>query len=190
MVTGNLHAVSNEILLGSIIISGFLWQTVSIGAGKFVVPLSEDDSKPLAILQHFFDGLGMLHKFSFENGQVRYVSRYTAEGVVRRAKKEGFLSVPMFGLNANTPLKDAQDPCSALLGAQVSRATVSNQFINNVSERSNRCGCHMDIWSRMQQTSMLFHAGECIYRKTKTRIHEGLRLRNQKKKRHVFQSPI
>lgn len=68
----------------------------------------------------------MLHKFSFEHGQVRYVSRYTAEGVVRRAKKEGFLSVPMFGLNANTPLKDAQDPCSALLGAQVSLATLSN----------------------------------------------------------------
>jgi hypothetical protein len=51
---------------------------------------------------------------------VRYISRHTAEGVIRRAKKDGFLSVTMFGLNANTPLKDAQDPCSALLGAQVS----------------------------------------------------------------------
>ncbi|KAH7304642.1 carotenoid oxygenase [Rhexocercosporidium sp. MPI-PUGE-AT-0058] len=91
-----------------------------IGAGKFVVPLSEDGSKPPAILQHFFDGLGILHKFIFENGKVRYISRHTAEGVIRRAKKEGFLSVTMFGLNANTPLQDAQDPCSALLGAQQS----------------------------------------------------------------------
>ncbi|KAN0119154.1 Carotenoid oxygenase [Hyaloscypha variabilis] len=90
------------------------------GAGKFVIPLSEDGSKPPAILQHFFDGLGILHKFTFENGQVRYISRHTAEGVIRRAKKDGFLSVTMFGLNANTPLKDAQDPCSALLGAQQS----------------------------------------------------------------------
>lgn len=91
-----------------------------IGAGKFVIPLSEDGSKPPAILQHFFDGLGILHKFIFDNGKVRYISRHTAEGVVRRAKKEGFLSVTMFGLNANTPLQDAQDPCSALLGAQQS----------------------------------------------------------------------
>ena len=90
-----------------------------IGAGKFVIPLSEDGSKPPAILQHFFDGLGMLHKFDFDNGQVTYSSRHTAEGVVRRALKDGFLSTPMFGLNANTPLIEAQDPCSALLGAKV-----------------------------------------------------------------------
>ncbi|KAH8671769.1 carotenoid oxygenase [Tricladium varicosporioides] len=91
-----------------------------VGAGKFVIPLSEDASKPSAVLQHFFDGLGMLHKFSFENGEVRYQSRHTAEGVIRRAKIDGFISTTMFGLNANTPLKDAQDPCSALLGAQQS----------------------------------------------------------------------
>jgi torulene dioxygenase len=53
------------------------------------------------------------------NGQVRYSSRHTAEGIVRRAQKEGFVSTTMFGINANTPLKLAQDPCSALLGAQV-----------------------------------------------------------------------
>ena len=52
---------------------------------------------------------------------MRYISKHTAEGVLRRAKRDGYLSVTMFGLNANTPLKDAQDPCSALLGAQVSQ---------------------------------------------------------------------
>jgi torulene dioxygenase len=70
-------------------------------------------------LQHFFDGLGMLHKFRMTDGEVHYQSRYTAEGVVRKAKKNGYVSTIMFGLNANTPLKAAQDPCSALLGAQV-----------------------------------------------------------------------
>jgi torulene dioxygenase len=90
-----------------------------IGAGKFTVPLSEDNSKPNAVLQHFFDGLGILHKFTMSNGQVRYSSRHTAEGVVRKAKKDGFVRTSMFGVNANTPLKFAQDPCSALLGAQV-----------------------------------------------------------------------
>lgn len=72
------------------------------------------------MLQHFFDGLGLLHKFRMTNGEVHYTSRYTAEGVVRNAKKNGYMSgATMFGLNANTPLKHAQDPCSALLGAQV-----------------------------------------------------------------------
>ncbi|KAF3399574.1 Retinoid isomerohydrolase [Talaromyces pinophilus] len=93
---------------------------VRIGAGRFTVPLSEDNSKPNAVLQHFFDGLGILHKFTMSNGQVRYSSRHTAEGIVRRAQKEGFVSTTMFGINANTPLKLAQDPCSALLGAQQS----------------------------------------------------------------------
>ncbi|KAH6692236.1 carotenoid oxygenase [Plectosphaerella plurivora] len=91
-----------------------------IGAGRFTIPLSEDGSKPNAVLQHFFDGLGMLHKFRMSNCEVHYTSRYTAEGVVRKAKKNGYVSTIMFGLNANTPLKAAQDPCSALLGAQQS----------------------------------------------------------------------
>ncbi|EMR65016.1 putative lignostilbene- -dioxygenase protein [Eutypa lata UCREL1] len=89
-------------------------------SGRFVVPLSEDGSRPNAVLQHFFDGLGMLHKFRMTGGRVYYSSRHTAEGVVRNAKKNGYVSTLMFGLNANTPLKDAQDPCSALLGAQQS----------------------------------------------------------------------
>ncbi|KAI0177200.1 carotenoid oxygenase [Pestalotiopsis sp. NC0098] len=91
-----------------------------IGAGKFTIPLSEDGSKPNAVLQHFFDGLGILHKFRMEEGRIHYSSRHTAEGVVKRAKKDGYVSTIMFGLNANTPLKEAQDPCSALLGAQQS----------------------------------------------------------------------
>ncbi|TVY92747.1 Beta,beta-carotene 9',10'-oxygenase [Lachnellula willkommii] len=94
---------------------------VRIGAGKFTIPTSEDGSKPNAVLQHFFDGLGILHKFTMSNGQVRYTSRHTAEGVIRKAQKDGFISTTMFGVNANTPsLKNAQDPCSALLGAQQS----------------------------------------------------------------------
>ncbi|KAL3475742.1 carotenoid oxygenase [Aspergillus californicus] len=90
-----------------------------VGMGRFTVPLSEDGSKPNAVLQHFFDGLGMLHKFRISAGEVFYTSRHTADGVVRKAKKNGYLSTSMFGLNANTPLKNAQDPCSALLGAQI-----------------------------------------------------------------------
>lgn len=62
----------------------------------------------------------MLHKFRMSNGQVYYASRYTHDGMVRNAKKKGYLSSITFGLNPNTPLIEAQDPCSALLGGQVS----------------------------------------------------------------------
>ncbi|KAL0933655.1 retinal pigment epithelial membrane family protein [Colletotrichum truncatum] len=93
---------------------------IRVGPGRFTVPLSEDGSKPNAVIQHFFDGLGMLHKFRMLDGSVYYTSRYTSEGVVKRAKKDGYLSTNVFGLNPNTPLKHVQDPCWALLGAQQS----------------------------------------------------------------------
>lgn len=91
-----------------------------IGIGRVTVPTSEDGSKPDAVFQHFFDGLGCLHKFMFSNGQVRYISRHTSDGILKRAKEQGYVTSHMFGANANTPLFLAQDPCSALLGAQVS----------------------------------------------------------------------
>jgi torulene dioxygenase len=80
----------------------------SIGAGRFVILTSEDGSKPPAILQHFFDGLAILHRFRFVDGEVFYSSRHTAEGIVEKSKKDGYLTTSMFGLNPNTALKDAQ----------------------------------------------------------------------------------
>jgi hypothetical protein len=81
-------------------------------------------------MQHFFDGLAMLHKFDIADGKVIHRSRYTADGVARQAKKDGYVNtLLMFGSNANPPaevvaaanaqLGDAQDPCQALLGRQV-----------------------------------------------------------------------
>jgi torulene dioxygenase len=82
---------------------------------RFTIPTSEDGSKPPAILQHFFDGLKILYKFRFVNGEVFYSSSHTAGGIVEKAKKDGFVTTTTFSLNPNTPLKDAQNPCSALL---------------------------------------------------------------------------
>ncbi|KAJ5805701.1 uncharacterized protein N7503_003303 [Penicillium pulvis] len=92
---------------------------VRVGGSKFVVPLSEDGSKPAAVLQHFFDGLGSLHRFRFADGQVHYTSRSNTDGVARNAKRDGIVRTHMFGPNANTPLRDAQDPCSKLLGESI-----------------------------------------------------------------------
>ncbi|PIB01274.1 Carotenoid cleavage dioxygenase 8 B, chloroplastic [Cercospora beticola] len=89
-----------------------------VGAGRFTVPISEDESKPKVVIQHLFDGLGIVHKFRIINGQVYYMSRYNHEGILRRAKKDGYLGSSFMGPNPNTPLFQAQDPCSALLGPQ------------------------------------------------------------------------
>ena len=62
----------------------------------------------------------MLHKFRFSDGRVHYTSRSNTDGVVRNAKRDGYIETHMFGLIGNTPLREAQDPCSALLGAQQS----------------------------------------------------------------------
>ena len=71
-------------------------------------------------MQHWFDGLGMLHKFNIEGGDIRYNSRYTSAGIARKAKGDGLVRTVFFGLNANEPLKTMQDPCSALLGSSQS----------------------------------------------------------------------
>ncbi|CDK26258.1 unnamed protein product [Kuraishia capsulata CBS 1993] len=92
---------------------------VRTGGGRYTIPLSEDGSKPPAIMQHFFDVLGMLHKFDISNGKIRYNSRHIAEGVVRKAKKEGrVVNTLSFGSDPNTLLTETQDPCQALLGKQ------------------------------------------------------------------------
>jgi torulene dioxygenase len=93
-------------------------ETYRTSGGSWTIPLSEDGSKPSAQLQHFFDGLGVLHKFEFNDGEVKYISRSTADGLIRKAKEQGFLKALVFGLNPNTALEDAQDPCWAKFGKQ------------------------------------------------------------------------
>ena len=62
----------------------------------------------------------MLHNFHIDGGDIYYSSRYTSSGIARKAKTDGFVNTPLFGLNANEPLKTAQDPCSARFGGSQS----------------------------------------------------------------------
>ncbi|KAI1628316.1 carotenoid oxygenase [Exophiala viscosa] len=64
---------------------------VRVGNYKYTIPLAEDGSKPNAVLQHFFDGLGSLHRFRFANGEVHYNSNSNTEGVLRNAKRDGIV---------------------------------------------------------------------------------------------------
>lgn len=126
----------------------------------------------------------MLHKFRMAESRIYYTSRYTSEGVVRRAKKDGYLSTSVFGLNPNTPLKDAQDPCSALLGAQVSVpfpvASVSVTYTD--MESSNLCTFPLVTSAPTRSVSMLYLGEACICRQTTTRTPKA-RLRQIQQER-------
>lgn len=91
-----------------------------MGVGCFTVPTSDDNSTPRVVIQHLFDGLDLLHKFRMVDGRVYYMSRYTDNGIVRWAMKDGYVTNSWMGPNPNTPLFEAQDPCSKLFGARVS----------------------------------------------------------------------
>lgn len=111
-----------------------------VGVAQFVIPTSEDGSKPDAVMQHWFDGLGMLHKFHMDGGEIWYSSRYTSEGIAKKAKADGSVKTTFFGNNANEPLKSTQDPCSAVLGSSQSLYVAStppqpDEVIVNVTPR-------------------------------------------------------
>lgn len=56
--------------------------------------------------RHWFDGLAMLHKFSFQNGQVSYANRYLESKAYQEAKTQGRIVFTEF----------ATDPCQTLFG--------------------------------------------------------------------------
>ena len=55
-------------------------------------------------LNHWFDGLAMLHAFGFADGSVSYANRYLHSGAHRAATQEGHIAYPEF----------ATDPCRSL----------------------------------------------------------------------------
>ncbi len=60
--------------------------------------------------RHWFDGLAMLHKFSFANGRVSYANKYLETHSYRRARETGRISYSEF----------ATDPCRDLFGRVMS----------------------------------------------------------------------
>ena len=56
--------------------------------------------------RHWFDGLAMLHKFSFANGQVSYANKFLETEAYKAAKETGKISYSEF----------ATDPCRSMFG--------------------------------------------------------------------------
>ncbi len=82
--------------------------------------------------RHWFDGLAMLHKFSFAGGQVSYANKFLESKAYREAEASGRISYSEF----------ATDPCRSLFGrvmavfspkitdsAKVSIARIADQFM-------------------------------------------------------------
>ncbi len=174
-------------------------QMIRVGVGQFIIPTSEDGSRPSAVMQHWyvtegfkdsspykvpsliflrqmltlypllfrFDGLGMLHNFNIDGGEINYNSRYTSAGIVRKANANGFVDGPFFGNNANKPLKEAQDPCSAIFGAsqsefQESAAPKPDETIVNVTPRR---GMHLpggDVDGNAEEEEILNHTDQNV----------------------------
>lgn len=68
------------------------------GPGVFDIETARDTT---VHIDHWFDGLTVLHRFSIENGGVRYSNRHLASGLRRYIEQHGRADFPSFG----------NDPC-------------------------------------------------------------------------------
>ncbi len=69
--------------------------------------------------RHWFDGMAMLHKFSFENGRVSYASKFMQTRALKDAEQTGRIAYPEF----------ATDPCRSLF--QRAMAVFTHQPTDN-----------------------------------------------------------
>jgi carotenoid cleavage dioxygenase-like enzyme len=81
-------------------------------------------------LTHWFDGLAMLHRFSFQSGRVSYANRYLRSACYTHVKEQGVLYGKPFGV----------DPCRQLFGRHFSEYSpnVTDNANVNVTRLTNR----------------------------------------------------
>jgi beta,beta-carotene 9',10'-dioxygenase len=80
---------------------------------------------------HWFDGLAMLHKFSFAGGRVAYANRYLQSHAYLEAKRRDRITLPEF----------ATDPCRTL-GQRIA-AWFSTQLTDNCNVNVDRLAGHI-----------------------------------------------
>jgi beta,beta-carotene 9',10'-dioxygenase len=74
-------------------------------------------------MSHWFDGLAMLHRFSFQGGRVSYANRFLQSGAYRAAREQGRIAFGEF----------ATDPCRSLfkrVQSMFSPALTDNANVN------------------------------------------------------------
>ena len=80
------------------------------------------------VMEHWFDGLAMLHRFSFAGGEVSYANRFLETGAWRAAHERGRIEYSEF----------ATDPCRSLF--QRVTALFSPQLTDNANVNLTRLG--------------------------------------------------
>lgn len=89
--------------------------------------------------KHWFDGLAMLHKFSFRGGRVSYANRFIESKSYTEARKDGKISRGEYGT----------DPCRSLFGR------VMSLFFPRVTDNDNiNVGMLAGKYIAMAETSM------------------------------------
>jgi carotenoid cleavage dioxygenase-like enzyme len=76
---------------------------------------------PQQTMKHWFDGLAMLHRFSFAEGSVSYANRFLETKAYREARARGRLTYPEF----------ATDPCRSLF------QRVTSMFSPSLTDNAN-----------------------------------------------------
>ena len=90
-------------------------------------------------MNHWFDGLALLDRFTIERGRVTYTSRMLGSGAYRAASERGEISYREF----------ATDPCMSLFGR------VMSVFTPNVTDNANvNVGRAGDRWVAMTETPL------------------------------------
>ncbi len=114
-------SLNDEISVASLPIEGTIprWLVGTLlrnGPAKFEFEQEE--------LWHWFDGLAMLHRFSFQDGNVSYANKFLQSDANKTSKEEGRITFPVF----------ASDPCKALFKHSVTEMMLNpNVSIQKVS---------------------------------------------------------
>lgn len=90
-------------------------------------------------MRHWFDGLAMLHNFTFDHGQVSYRSRMLESRAYREAQRAGHATLPEFGT----------DPCRSIFKRV--QVTFHPELTDNGAVTVNRLG---DEFLAMTETPM------------------------------------
>jgi beta,beta-carotene 9',10'-dioxygenase len=73
--------------------------------------------------RHWFDGFAMLHRFSFQDGNVSYANKFLQSDAYTNAMKEGRITFSQF----------ATDPCKAIFKGSMTASVNANVSINKVA---------------------------------------------------------
>ena len=115
--------LENEVVLDGLLVNGKIpsWLSGTLirnGPAMFEVGKQK--------FNHWFDGLAMLHKFSFTDGKVQYANKFLNTKAYKRAKETGKISFSEF----------ATDPCRSIF-SRVS-ALFSREFTDNTNVNITR----------------------------------------------------